>query len=315
MITAGEVLKSKRESLRKTLDTVSLDTKIQKRFLEYIEGNKFSHFDSEVFLTGFIKIYAKYLGLDTNKILALYRRSNPSVKSKKEIVKKERTLKTRSKNRKTITPKTLATTSIALFLLSILGYIAFQIYKFQSPPIISILEPSDNTVTTFENITVKGNTQHDSIVEINEKPVSMDDDGNFEKEITLIEGTNIITVKARKNKNNTLETVKILKITYSIEEKSEGEKEERIQENSLLLKIENSPTWIKLDIDNENKLSQVLEPGEMKFEIHQNLYIITGRVNDTHLYWGDETVEWKLTQKTGVAELSCNIVEQSLVCE
>ena len=87
MITAGEVLKNKRESLGKPLDQVSSDTKIQKRFLEYIEQDKFSYFDSEVFLTGFIKIYAKYLGLDINKILALYRRSNPSVQ--RELIKKE----------------------------------------------------------------------------------------------------------------------------------------------------------------------------------------------------------------------------------
>ena len=53
MITAGEVLKKKRESLGKNLDVVSLDTKIQKRFLIYIEKNEFDRFESEIFLTGF----------------------------------------------------------------------------------------------------------------------------------------------------------------------------------------------------------------------------------------------------------------------
>ena len=89
MITAGEVLKNKREKLGKSLDIVSLDTKIQKRFLQYIENNQISYFDSEVFLTGFIKIYAKYLNLDVDKILALYRRSNPK---KKTIIKVENIL-------------------------------------------------------------------------------------------------------------------------------------------------------------------------------------------------------------------------------
>ena len=83
MITAGEILKNKREQLGKSLDNASSDTKVQKRFLKYIEQNEFSKFESEVFLTGFIKIYAKYLDLDVNKILALYRRSNPEIKEKK----------------------------------------------------------------------------------------------------------------------------------------------------------------------------------------------------------------------------------------
>ena len=48
MITAGEILKNKRESLGKSLDTVSLDTKIQKRFLVNIEENEYSEFESEI---------------------------------------------------------------------------------------------------------------------------------------------------------------------------------------------------------------------------------------------------------------------------
>lgn len=76
MITAGEVLKNKRGSLGKSLDTVSSDTKIQRRFLEYIERNQYEKFDSDIFASGFIKIYSKYLGLDVEKVLAIYRRSN-----------------------------------------------------------------------------------------------------------------------------------------------------------------------------------------------------------------------------------------------
>ena len=76
MVTVGEVLKNKRKNLRRSLDLVSADTKIQKRFIKYIESNEFSPFESEVFLKGFIKIYAEYLGLDVKKILALYRKTH-----------------------------------------------------------------------------------------------------------------------------------------------------------------------------------------------------------------------------------------------
>ena len=85
MVTVGEVLKNKREKLKISLDTASSETKIQKRFLQYIVKNEFFPFESEVFLTGFIKIYAQYLNLDVEKVLALYRRTNPIIEEKKKI--------------------------------------------------------------------------------------------------------------------------------------------------------------------------------------------------------------------------------------
>ena len=317
MITAGEVLKNKRESLGKPLDQVSSDTKIQKRFLEYIEQDKFSYFDSEVFLTGFIKIYAKYLGLDINRILALYRRSNPSVQ--RELIKKEEK-ESKGKNIvgkkqlsfKTLDPKTLVTFILSTFLLLIIGYIGLQIYKFQTPPEITILEPLDEAEVNEESVTVKGEVDNNTVIEINDKPVETNDDGSFEKEIELKEGSNLITVRAKKNKNNTLEAVETIHIKYIIKEKEKDEEEES---NKLTLEITDSPAWIRLDLDNENKLSQVVEPSKSEYVFFDNLYIITGRVSSTKIYWNNNIVEWKPTQKTGVAELECRIVEHDLICD
>ncbi|MDD2577895.1 MAG: helix-turn-helix domain-containing protein [Candidatus Dojkabacteria bacterium] len=319
MITAGEVLKNKRESLGKPLDQVSSDTKIQKRFLEYIEQDKFSYFDSEVFLTGFIKIYAKYLGLDINKILALYRRSNPSVQ--RELIKKEEK-ESKGKNIvgkkqlsfKTLDPKTLVTFILSTFLLLIIGYIGLQIYKFQTPPEITILEPLDGAEVNEESVTVKGEVDNNTVIEINDKPVETNDDGSFEKEIELKEGSNLITVRAKKNKNNTLEAVETIHIKYIIKGKEENGEEEE-ESNKLTLEITDSPAWIRLDLDNENKLSQVVEPSKSEYVFFDNLYIITGRVSSTKIYWNNNIVEWKPTQKTGVAELECRIVEQDLICD
>lgn len=319
MITAGEVLKNKRESLGKPLDQVSSDTKIQKRFLEYIEQDKFSYFDSEVFLTGFIKIYAKYLGLDINKILALYRRSNPSVQ--RELIKKEEK-ESKGKNIvgkkalsfKTLDPKTLVTFILSTFLLLIIGYIGLQIYKFQTPPEITILEPLDGAEVNEESVTVKGEVDNNTVIEINDKPVETNDDGSFEKEIELKEGSNLITVRAKKNKNNTLEAVETIHIKYIIKEKEENGEEEE-ESNKLTLEITDSPAWIRLDLDNENKLSQVVEPSKSEYVFFDNLYIITGRVSSTKIYWNNNIVEWKPTQKTGVAELECRIVEHDLICD
>jgi cytoskeletal protein RodZ len=317
MITAGEVLKNKREKLGKTLETASLNTKIQKRFLQYIEENKFSYFDSEVFLTGFIKIYAKYLNLDVNKILALYRRSNP--KKKESSSKKDAPLKSKKKfklNLNILNPKVIITILLSTFLLVIIGYVGLQIYKFQSPPKLTILEPKPDIEVTSEDITVKVESNPNINIEINGLPVDESQEGMYEKNIKLNEGRNIITVKARKDGNNTLESVETIKITYNKEPEIEEEvADTESKESKITLEVIDSPAWIRLDIDDENKISKVIEPSKVDYNINEKLYIITGRISSTRLYYNNELIEWGINKTTGVAELTCLIEDFSLVCE
>ncbi len=317
MITAGEVLKNKRELLKKSLEKVSQDTKIQKRFLEYIENNQFDYFDSEVFLTGFIKIYAQYLELDLNKILALYRRSNPNKSFPKDEKQKKKIFDNTKKEKalNSLNPKTLLTALLVLFLLIIVGYVGLQIYKFQSPPTLNITQPADDSEFTTEKIILKGETETEAIVEINGTTVEIDNDGMFEKEITLKEGSNIITVRARKS--NTLEKVETIRVRYNKEaiQETENQEEEATKENIITLEIFDSPAWIRLDIDNENKLSEVVEPSKFEFPVEEKLYIITGRLGNTRLLYNGEILDWQTNQTTGVAELTCQIQEGVISCE
>ena len=311
MITAGEVLKKKRNSLGRTLDVASQETKIQERFLSYIEHNEFDKFDSEVFLTGFIKIYSQYLGLDTEKVLALYRRSVPRNKTKK----KQEKVPSISKLKKFIfTPKALVTTLSALFFLIVFGYIGLQIYKFQSPPTLIINTPINESTTEQPTVAVQGNTQPGVILEINSSIVNVDSSGNFSQEITLNEGINIITVKARKNSNNILEATEVRKITYT-KPATEQISQPAVKTFQLKIEVNGASSWVKLDVDGSNKVAKVVEPSTMEYSLTNQFYIITGRAANTKVYVNDELITWKTNNSTGVAEITCNISNQSLVCE
>jgi hypothetical protein len=125
-----------------------------------------------------------------------------------------------------------------------------------------------------------------------------------------------VTVRARKN--NTLEKVETLKITYTKEEATEeveDTKEEKKLEKTITLEVFDSPSWIRLDIDDENKLSEVVEPSEFEFTIEENLYIITGRLGNTRLLYNGEPLNWQTNQNTGVAELNCKIDGEDISCE
>jgi cytoskeleton protein RodZ len=64
----GEILKETRINKQITLEQIEEDTKIRRLYLEAIENEKFAVLPPRVYAIGFVKKYAKYLGLDENKI-------------------------------------------------------------------------------------------------------------------------------------------------------------------------------------------------------------------------------------------------------
>lgn len=81
------------------------------------------------------------------------------------------------------------------------------------------------------------------------------------------------------------------------------------------MEVFDSAAWIKLDIDDENKLSQVVQPSETEYEIKNKLNITTGRVSNTRLFFNGELLAWPPTTEKGVAGMECTVVENSIKCE
>lgn len=71
MDTLGEYLKREREGRGITLEEASKATKIRKTYLQAIEDGNFN-VQSPVFMKGFLRSYAAYLGLDSAEILRRY---------------------------------------------------------------------------------------------------------------------------------------------------------------------------------------------------------------------------------------------------
>ena len=67
----GRILKERREELGYTLQAAEEATRIRKTYLDSLENNRFSELPGQAYVTGFIRIYARYLGLKSNPLLAL----------------------------------------------------------------------------------------------------------------------------------------------------------------------------------------------------------------------------------------------------
>ena len=66
----GEYLRREREMRGVTLEEISAATRISIRFLEAIENEELSKLPGGIFTRSFVRTYARYLGLDEERVLA-----------------------------------------------------------------------------------------------------------------------------------------------------------------------------------------------------------------------------------------------------
>ncbi len=72
MASFGENLRREREMRGVSLEEISATTKINLRFLQALEAEDFARIPGGLFTRSFLRTYADYLGLDTERILAEY---------------------------------------------------------------------------------------------------------------------------------------------------------------------------------------------------------------------------------------------------
>ncbi len=73
MESIGDKLRLAREKNNYTIEQISRDTHVAKRFLKALEDEDFSVFPGETYAMGFLRNYAEYLGLNAEELVGLYR--------------------------------------------------------------------------------------------------------------------------------------------------------------------------------------------------------------------------------------------------
>jgi hypothetical protein len=90
--------------------------------------------------------------------------------------------------------------------------IVYKVFYKNEKPKFEIREPSDNQITNNSEIILKGNTEKETYIHVNNLPVVVDVNGNFETSIRLKEGDNQIDVIAEDIAGN--QEIKSIKVVY-----------------------------------------------------------------------------------------------------
>ncbi|MEJ5166692.1 MAG: helix-turn-helix transcriptional regulator, partial [Thermoanaerobaculia bacterium] len=88
--SVGYLLKRTREVREIELEEVSKKTKISVRFLQAIEEGRWSILPGDVFVKGFIRAYAQYLGLNPEEVVEKYVQERmPKERAVEDTIKKK----------------------------------------------------------------------------------------------------------------------------------------------------------------------------------------------------------------------------------
>lgn len=210
-ISRGQTLADKLNKARLeqelSLEEAQEATKIQIKYLEILESGNYGQLPGDIYAKAWIKLYADFLGLDSGELLADYK-IEKTVSSK--LVKINQPKKTRDFSKYNILkPKVLKVTAITILVLTLLGYLGWELNNIITPPPVEITEPSNNFKTTESSVVVSGQTQPEVSLTINNETVLLDGEGGFSKTINLVVGLNNLYISAKKkhSRTNNLELI------------------------------------------------------------------------------------------------------------
>ena len=250
-MTAGECLRRKREELNISIKDVSEKLKIKIGYLENLEESNYKKLPPDVYVKGFIKSYARLVGLDSEKMISVYDREKKiGDKIEKKYQKKEALAnKLTTQNFAVITPK-IVTAFLSLLILFIVGYYLWhQISSFNSTPYLFVSSPYEDRIVNDSDLTVEGETERETAIKINGWDIFVNPDGYFKEEIMLQPGKNILVIEAVNKFNRTAKEIR--NIIY-----------------------EKEPEQIKIEIENEKADDGAdIDTGE-KIEVEYDIEII-----------------------------------------
>lgn len=300
-LTLGEKLRQLRTEKRMALNEASRITKIQIIYLEYLEEGKWDKLPADVYVKGFLRSYADFLGVDGNILIRLYEKE----KGIKKNFEKSKNLQVEKIIQKPInissfvfTPQKIAASLIVILILLGLFYLYKEIGSFTDTPRLIILNPQPDTSVDGNSLRVEGVTDKDVRIFVNDQPILVGDEGKFAENITLQSGINVLNMKAINKFGK--ETLSLLSIQSNSKENvaqsSQNELEENLaaadlEEIQIEIRVDPGPVWLSVEADENLVFSGTMLSGAVQsFRAKDKIVINSGRANATYVKFNGKDI-------------------------
>mgnify|MGYP000983153914 CR=1 FL=1 len=213
-LTLGEKLQKIRAEYRVDLADVAKETGVRKEHLEYLEKGEYVKLPADVYIRGFLRSYARFLGVDPKALIRLYERERSIAKNLGKEPEKAIPATAKPSRRFSffvVTPRIMIGSVVVICMLGIAFYLYREYRIFVSEPYLVLLEPSNGQSVSSDESTVVGKTDQDAKLFLNNQPIFVNEAGEFRERVHLQPGVNTVTVKVvNRFGKERVETVSVL---------------------------------------------------------------------------------------------------------
>jgi transcriptional regulator with XRE-family HTH domain len=288
-LTLGEKMKKIRSERRLSLNEISKYTRIQVKYLEFLENGQYQKLPADVYVVGFLRSYAEFVGVNDKVLVKLFEREKRIQKNINKIDDDSKKIEPLKLSKSVITPKIIAGTAVAVFIFLSLFYLYREIDTFISNPRLVIIEPLEGQIVKGKTVLVRGFTEKEAELYLNDQPVLISDSGDFAQELELQRGLNVVKLNSKSKFNK--ETTKTVTIQADYQEEVDGDFSDvefsGTPENKKLemeIAIKSSPTWILVEADGNVIFSGTIPTDETrKFEAREKIRLTSSKGSNTYI--------------------------------
>lgn len=289
--TIGKLLQQKREEKNLSFNQISEIIKINPEYLEALEGADYLKFPSEVYIKGFLKNYSRFLGLDPEHALALYRRERERTLAKPKLKMAEK-IRSKSVDLSLSKNRIIAIISILVILLTTIYIGSYILDIFQTPEValdkpINLKGSEEGNYESHEkSIQLEGTSEIGNTLKINGQEYRVNNFEQFVITLPLEEGLNKIQIvsenqlgkKSEINLNVTYTIVPAISPTPDIPESSTTTIKMRAEVIAL-------GGYLEVETDGELVASKSYPVNEVvEFEAQSELIIFAPRTESINLF-------------------------------
>jgi hypothetical protein len=289
-LTLGERMKKLRDERRLSLGEISKTTKIQVKYLEYLEEGTYSKLPADCYVKGFLRSYAVFMGLNELALIKQFEREKGIHKNIKKVVDDNGAQEPIKFSSFVITPKMIIVSAILLLVVSSFVYLYVEVNNFVSKPRLNIIKPIDGTTVTGSSTHVTGIAEKDALVFINDQPVLVSEKGEFSEDVGLKAGLNVINVKARSKFNK--EDMKSVSVNADFQNESLQSSVNDIPDQNnqaanadpvtMDVYVSPNPIWLSVEADGNLVYSGILNPESVQtFNAIEKISITSGNGSNT----------------------------------
>ena len=303
-LTLGEKLKKLRGDFRMSLVDVSKSTRIQVKYLEFLENGEYEKLPADVYVRGFLRSYARYLNIDEQALVKLYERE----RNIRENLGHDMSKKTSSflpPASIVITSRSLIFVLIGMLLFGAFFYLYREFRSFGSEPLLVVLSPENNSVVESDEVIVSGKTDRGAQVTINGQGVFVDGEGAFSEKLVLQPGQNGVSLRTTNRFHKEKTAVLSVEARYTPEVAvSESGTQGAFPDQPFRIEISarSIDITLRVVVDGDVVFQGILPAEERKnFEVKEMLSVSTDHGEATFVRRDDSGAE-PLVNKQGPAE-------------